>query len=409
MNQLYTKLSEQAELLSRLYETASSGLPWEAFLRVLASRFQAHAAQLIYHDTGSRALRFSAACGLDPDRMSNFVKLIDEDPRYPLNLGQPWHPGLVRDWHPEAVDDWRLRWHPDRPYTCRMLVPEDALHQSNFYRKILKPWGVEYTMGFCFRDVEECISLNLMRGPAQPPFDPAELEDFGCLVPSLRSAINLHRRLAKTDFERRCTTQLLDGVQFGIALADRQCRVHFMNRAANELCGQRDGLIFSNQSLLLTDPKQQRELETLVADVIATQGSSMERGVRILPVSRRSGRPDYTVMVSAMGAKLGAAASGLAQNAMALLLLSDPEQHAQQSQVMPWLYHLTRTETHVLSLLLEGLTVDAIGRRLHISDHTTRTHVKNLLRKTSTSRQADLIRVVMSSPAWVLSPILAAL
>ena len=121
MNQLHSKLSEQAELLGRLYETASSGLPWEPFLRVLANRFQAHAAQLIYHDTSRRALRFSAACGLDPDRLSNFVKLIDEDPRYPLNLGQPWHPGLVRDWHPEAAEDWRLRWHPDRPLPTRSV------------------------------------------------------------------------------------------------------------------------------------------------------------------------------------------------------------------------------------------------------------------------------------------------
>lgn len=316
---------------------------------------------------------------------------------------------MVRDWHPEAGEDWRLRWHPDRPYTCRMLVPEAFLRQSHFYRKVLKPWGIEYTMGFCFSDGEDSISLNIMRGPAQPPFDPSELEDFGCLVPSLRSAINLHRRLARNEFERRCTTQLLDGVQFGIALADQQCRVHFMNRAANELCGQRDGLTFSNQNLLLADPKQQRELEALVAEVIAGQGIDNERSVRMLPVSRRSGRPDYTVMISAMGARLGAAANGLVQDAMALLLMSDPEQHAQQSQVVPWLYRLTRTETHVLSLLLEGLTVDAIGRRLHISDHTTRTHVKNLLRKTNTSRQANLIRVVMSSPAWVLSPILATL
>ena len=409
MNHIHTKLSEQAELLGRLYETASAGLPWEPFLRVLAKHFEAHAAQLIYHDTNRHSLRFSATCGLDPDRVPAFVRLIDEDPRYPLNLGQSWHPGLVRDWHPEAGEDWRLRWHPDRPYTCRMLVPETFLHESHFYRKVLKPWGIEYTMGFCFSDGEDSISLNIMRGPAQSPFNPSELEEFGCLVPSLRSAVNLHRRLAKNDFERRCTSQLLDGVQFGIALADQQCRVHFMNRAANELCGQRDGLTYGNRNLLLADPKQQRELETMVAEVITGQGNDNERSVRMLPVSRRSGRPDYTVMISAMGARLGAAANGLVQDAMALLLLSDPEQHAQQSQVVPWLYHLTRTETHVLSLLLEGLTVDAIGRRLHISDHTTRTHVKNLLRKTNTSRQADLIRVVMSSPAWVLSPILAAL
>ena len=69
MNHIHTKLSEQAELLGRLYETASAGLPWEPFLRVLAKHFEAHAAQLIYHDTNRHSLRFSATCGLDPDRV----------------------------------------------------------------------------------------------------------------------------------------------------------------------------------------------------------------------------------------------------------------------------------------------------------------------------------------------------
>lgn len=55
------------------------------------------------------------------------------------------------------------------------------------------------------------------------------------------------------------------------------------------------------------------------------------------------------------------------------------------------LYDLTQAETLVAEALISGLTVQAIAQRQGLSIETIRTHVKKVLLKTGSSRQADLI------------------
>jgi DNA-binding CsgD family transcriptional regulator len=57
------------------------------------------------------------------------------------------------------------------------------------------------------------------------------------------------------------------------------------------------------------------------------------------------------------------------------------------------LYHLTRAERDVLRRIAEGSTAGEIARDLDVAITTVRTHLQNLLRKTGTRRQADLVRL----------------
>ena len=53
----------------------------------------------------------------------------------------------------------------------------------------------------------------------------------------------------------------------------------------------------------------------------------------------------------------------------------------------------------MLSALVRGDDVQAIARRLAIRPETVRVHLKAITRKTGTASQADLVRLVLSSPA----------
>ena len=53
---------------------------------------------------------------------------------------------------------------------------------------------------------------------------------------------------------------------------------------------------------------------------------------------------------------------------------------------------LSTRETEVLQLMREGMTYSMISRKLNISVHTTRTHMKNIYAKLSVSRKAEAIR-----------------
>lgn len=62
-------------------------------------------------------------------------------------------------------------------------------------------------------------------------------------------------------------------------------------------------------------------------------------------------------------------------------------------------YSLTHAEARLASLLAQGLTIDETTESLCISRHTVRAHLRALFLKTGVSRQADLVRKVLSGPA----------
>ncbi|MBX3247120.1 MAG: hypothetical protein KF901_08070 [Myxococcales bacterium] len=55
---------------------------------------------------------------------------------------------------------------------------------------------------------------------------------------------------------------------------------------------------------------------------------------------------------------------------------------------------LTRTEARVATRLADGHALAAIAAELNIADATVRTHLRNIFRKTSTGRQAELVALV---------------
>jgi DNA-binding CsgD family transcriptional regulator len=86
--------------------------------------------------------------------------------------------------------------------------------------------------------------------------------------------------------------------------------------------------------------------------------------------------------------------------AVAAVFISDPAQGAKTvPEVLRRLYGLTKAESRLVVLLLEGESIDVAARELGISAPTARTQLKSVFQKTGTGRQSDLIRLVMSGPS----------
>jgi DNA-binding NarL/FixJ family response regulator len=68
---------------------------------------------------------------------------------------------------------------------------------------------------------------------------------------------------------------------------------------------------------------------------------------------------------------------------------------SQKGAGSPKLAMLTAREREVLTLLARGLDNQAIARQLHLSSHTARTHVGNILRKLGVHSRADAARIAL--------------
>ena len=68
-------------------------------------------------------------------------------------------------------------------------------------------------------------------------------------------------------------------------------------------------------------------------------------------------------------------------------------------QILIRLHGLTPAEARLAGLLMQGKSPNDATDELHVGKETVRSQLKNLLSKTGTHRQGELIRMLLNSPA----------
>jgi len=68
-----------------------------------------------------------------------------------------------------------------------------------------------------------------------------------------------------------------------------------------------------------------------------------------------------------------------------------------QEATSPGEYHLSNREIEIIRFLAEGLTSSQIAGRLFLSEHTVKTHRKNILRKTESHGTSQLIQFALNN------------
>jgi DNA-binding CsgD family transcriptional regulator len=66
--------------------------------------------------------------------------------------------------------------------------------------------------------------------------------------------------------------------------------------------------------------------------------------------------------------------------------------------MMKMLYSLSPVESRLADLLIQGLELREAADHLRVTTETARFHLKRVLKKTRTHRQANLIRLMLSLP-----------
>lgn len=111
---------------------------------------------------------------------------------------------------------------------------------------------------------------------------------------------------------------------------------------------------------------------------------------------RRSGKRPYSILVSPL------CRSALMLTRMrpaACVVIADPEQSpAISHDVLRSLYGLTPAEVRLAAKLASGTSLQSAAEDLAISYKTARTQLAAIFRKTSTSRQGELVKFLLSGP-----------
>ena len=213
------------------------------------------------------------------------------------------------------------------------------------------------------------------------------------LLPHIRQFVQVRQVVSGAAALGDSLSDLLDNTRIGVLHLQRGGRIIEANDRARSLLRQGDGLFDDAGFLGARLPADNARLGRVLEDALPRfSGRAPTSGS--LTVGRPSPLPRLAVHISPVGAYQ--MDCGLRRVA-ALVLLVDPDS---RPRVDPLLvgqaFGLTPAESEVAVLLAEGRTVAAIAAATHRRQSTVRSVIKRLYRKQGISRQADLVRLVLS-------------
>ena len=230
--------------------------------------------------------------------------------------------------------------------------------------------------------------------------DPVDSEGWGAwriamvqrLLPHIQQFVRVRQALLRAEARSTTVTALLDNPRIGVLELDRRGRILEGNDRARSILRHGDGLLDRNGMLRARAPADQVRLERLVGDALPASGAVAVSGSMVL--RRSSVVPPFVVHVKPVG---GPQPDHGARHVAALVLIVEPgRQHRIDPDLVATALELTPAETKVAVWLAEG---NSVGDMADATGHTKAAiywHLQQIYQKHSISRQADLVRLVLS-------------
>ena len=230
--------------------------------------------------------------------------------------------------------------------------------------------------------------------------DPVDSEGWGAsriarvqrLLPHIQQFVRVRQALVRAGARSTTVTALLDNPRIGVLELDRRGRILEGNDRARSLLRHGDGLLDRNGMLRARAPADQVRLERLVGAALPASGAVAVSGSMVL--RRSSVVPPFVVHVKPV---VGPQPDHGARHVAALVLIVEPGRpHRINSDLVATTLELTPAETQVAVGLAEG---NSVGDMADATGHTKAAiywHLQQIYQKHSISRQADLVRLVLS-------------
>ncbi|SFS16178.1 transcriptional regulator, LuxR family [Granulicella pectinivorans] len=276
------------------------------------------------------------------------------------------------------------------------VIADDELERSEFYNDFFKPFDMHYSYGVKIPLPQQpSIYISSQRSKLEAPFADREGHVLKVLMPHIARAFDIHHRYRCLNAHINAVATALETMDHAIMGLNEEGKVVLSNRPADEIARTSDALHLVNGSLSSPDLQQDQHLQNLISGAVQTrQILGVAPGGSIL-LRSPSGRSPLQFTVSPCPTPFGQGRNRI----VAIVMLHDPEQvPMSRAEILRSLYALTPTEARLADMLFQGKNIVEAAEALRTTQETARFHSKRILAKTSTHRQAELIRLMASLP-----------
>ena len=212
------------------------------------------------------------------------------------------------------------------------------------------------------------------------------------LLPHIRQFVRVRQALVRAEAGDATVTALLDNVRIGVVHLDRRGRILAANGRASDILRQGDALSDEDGLLHVREHADQQRLDWLVANALPGAGSVAVSGS--MPLHQTSALPRYVVHVKPVSVPQPDYG---ARHVAALVLIVGPGRaHSIDPDVVAAILGLTPAESKVAAWLAEGKSVREMAEATGRTTRAIYWHLRQIYQKLQISRQADLVRLVLS-------------
>jgi DNA-binding CsgD family transcriptional regulator len=357
------------ELLRLTYECAADPRHWPLLLEEFAKTFKAESAALVVQDLKDSRGSVVENWGVEPLWQSRYAE------------------------HYAATNVWTQRaehlLQPGVPLASERLITDSEMVKTEFYNDFLRPQNSFYGFGGALLREDSVSSfITALRSKKAGPYRAPELLLLAQLMPHLRSALRLRQRIAGLEQQVSQLSSALDHLAQGMIIASQKAQVIFMNRRAETIIREKDGLWLAPDGLCASRAVETGQLRESIARVATVQNHPGS----ILSLDR-AGKGPLKLLIAPLLPSLG----HFVRKPAALIWIAFPEPVAVTSPaLLERLFQFTRAEARLAAALLEGKSLQEFSAEAGVTLHTAKTHLKNLFTKTGVSRQAGLVRLVLN-------------
>lgn len=287
---------------------------------------------------------------------------------------------------------------PCVPILRQSVISEDEWLKSEMYKVGSEPWGfhshgTSYISGkfltktFCF----------FLRQPNQEALDAETLCMLAILNNHIRRALSVQHRIDRLEETLIRSNNILNLIEFGLVLYDVNKAPVFVNAAAQRILDANDGLRLGANDIELGDRTSNEQFQSLLGALYKSDLPASQRSGGIVVAPRLSRLRPYSLMVAPMKSqKLNM------DNVTAVVFLFDP--HTRKTTAVDLLvssYELTRAEAELAHYLAQGHSLEEAAQQRGVSRNTIRSQLQSIFHKTDTSRQSELVSLLLRSVAGI--------
>lgn len=357
-------------LLYRIHAASDACADWSPVLELLRGRHASRLATLTRFDFGTGQGTVICEAPANPAFSADYPSYASRNPWFLSS--EPYAPGRV--------------------LTGDELLANRELVKSDFYRGLLKPHGLlHYLFGVVARRGNLVHCVGFLRGESDARYGERDKAGVRTVLAHLSLALESRWRLRESADFAKALIGIVDRHAHASLLVDGDSRIVHANRSALALSSARGGVITEDGRLVAAAPIDRAALRAAIRDVTKAM---MDDGdaTRAVTLSVPGGRHSVVVSVYPAG-RMFRADTGDTRPLALVTARSSQAEHDVASCSLVKQFRLSPAQARLSVLIVTGHSLADAALKLHVSENTARSHLKQVFQKTNTHGQMELVHL----------------